>query len=129
MKFEKAPDIQEKIAEIVEILELNHIKHERVVCYRSTRSKSDAIARMWSLPRIWQHALGVKAHYILEVLEESFDKLSVEEQEKTLIHELMHISKRFTGSLVPHNCFGKRIDGRVVGKMHRIYKRQKDTNK
>jgi len=129
MKFERAPDVQERIAEIVNVLEMDHVKHERVVCFRSTESKSDALARMWSLPRIWQDALGVKAHYILEVLEEKFDRLSTEEQEKTLIHELMHISKKFTGSLVPHNCFGKKIDGRTVGKMHRIYKRQRDSNK
>jgi predicted metallopeptidase len=128
MKFEKAPDIQEQIGEIVDVLGFEHIRHERVVCYRSTKSTSDALARMWSLPRIWQDALGVKAHYILEVLAEAYDDLPVEEKEKTLIHELMHISKKFTGSLVPHNCFGKKIDGRTVGKMHRLYKRRKTSN-
>jgi predicted metallopeptidase len=125
MKFERAEDVQERIAHIVEVLDMDHIDPERVVCFRSTLSKSDAQARIWSLPRIWQNALGVQAHYIVEVLAEKYDKLSEEEREKTLIHELMHISKKFTGSLVPHNCFGKRIDGRTVGKMHRIYKRKK----
>ena len=127
MKFEMAPDVQEKIAHIVETLEMNHIDSARVVCYRSTCSKSNAHARIWSLPRIWQNALGVRAHYIVEVLSEKFDSLNEEEQEKTLIHELMHISKKFTGSLVPHNCFGKKIDGRTVRKLHRIYKGQGST--
>jgi predicted metallopeptidase len=122
MKFEPAPDITEKIEHIVKTLEMEHIDASRVKCYRSTKSTANALARIWSLPRIWQDALDVRAHYIIEVLAEKFDCLPQEEKEKTLIHELMHIPKHFTGSLVPHNCFGKKIDGRTVRKIHRIYK-------
>ncbi|PIX50259.1 MAG: hypothetical protein COY38_05610 [Candidatus Aenigmarchaeota archaeon CG_4_10_14_0_8_um_filter_37_24] len=74
------------------------------------------------MPRIWQKALGIKSHYVIEVISEKFDRLDEEDQERTLIHELMHVPKTFSGALVPHNCFGKRIDNRAVEKIYRDYK-------
>jgi predicted metallopeptidase len=124
MKFKKADDVQERINIIVKILDLDHIDIERVVCMRSWKSTSDATARIWAMPRIWQGALGVKAHYIVEVLSEKYDDLSQNEKDKTLIHELMHIPKTFSGALVPHLCFGKKIDGRAVNKLFKEYKRK-----
>jgi len=47
-------------------------------------------------------ALNVKAHYCIEVLSQHFDNQSLDDQEKILIHELMHIPKNFSGALVPH---------------------------
>ena len=124
MKFDRAHDIQVKVNRILFVLDLPHIVRERVVCMRSWGSRSNAIARIWSMPRIWQKALGIKSHYVIEVISEKFDKLREEEQEKTLIHELMHIPKTFSGALVPHNCFGKKIDDRSVNKIYREYKKR-----
>ncbi len=109
--YEVAPDIQERLEDIVRHLpeDFKHVDTRRVVCYRSKGSTARIYARIWSLPGIWQAALGVEAHYVIEVVER-FDKESVAEQEKTLIHELMHIPKTFSGNLVPHKCFGKTID-------------------
>ncbi|MEA3342908.1 MAG: putative metallopeptidase [archaeon] len=121
MKFEPAPDVQERVNKIIEVLELSHITAQNVVCMRSWESKARAYARIWSLPRIWQKALGVEAHYVLEVLSERFDRQSMEDQDRTLIHELMHIPKTFSGALVPHSCFGKRIDRRSVEKLYRVF--------
>ncbi len=122
LKFERAHDIQVKINRLLSVLDFPHIERKRVVCMRSWGSKSKAIARIWSMPRIWQKALGIKSHYVIEVISEKFDKLDEEEREKTLIHELMHIPKTFSGALVPHKCFGKKIDDESVEKIYREYK-------
>ncbi len=119
MKFEPAPDIQERITELVGKLPFPHIDATRIKCFRSSGSKSRANARIWPLSRIWQKALEVKAHYIIEVLSERFDAYGKEEQDKILIHELMHIPKTFSGALVPHLCFGKRINRKAVDELYR----------
>ena len=121
MKFEPAPDVQERVNKIIEVLELSHITAQNVVCMRSSGSKAHAYARIWSLPRIWQKALGVEAHYVLEVISLRFDRQPEEDRDRTLIHELMHIPKTFSGALVPHSCFGKRIDKRSVEKLYRVF--------
>jgi len=126
MRFDLAPDIQEKVNHIIEVLSYNHLDNNRIICIRSYNSKSNALARIWGLSRVWQKVLSVKSHYIIEVLNPRFDKLSKEEQEKTLIHELLHIPKKFSGGLVPHTCFGKRIDSRRV---EEIYKKYFDNSK
>lgn len=118
MKFNPAPDIQERITELVEKLPFPHIDATRIKCFRSSGSTSRANARIWSLPRIWQKALDVKAHYVIEVLAERFDNYGRKEQDKILIHELLHIPKTFSGALVPHLCFGKKIDRKAVEDMY-----------
>ncbi len=123
MKFETAPDIQNQIARIVKILNLDYIDLDRVFCMRSHGSKSRALARIWSFPQVWQKALNVKAHYVIEVISHRFDKLNKEEQEKTLIHELLHIPKRFSGGLTPHKSFGRYIDHKKVDELYRIYRK------
>lgn len=126
MKFEPAPDIQERIASLVERLSFSHVDSSRIKCFRSSGSTSRANARIWSLPRIWQKALDVKAHYIIEVLMERFDSYEKAEQDKILIHELMHIPKTFSGALVPHLCFGKKINRKSVDE---IYRRLNDNSR
>ncbi|MBI2085678.1 MAG: metallopeptidase, partial [Candidatus Aenigmarchaeota archaeon] len=121
-KFVEAPDIKDSITKMVGALNLGQIDIERLFCMRSYGSKGRSIARIWSMPKIWQKAMGIKAHYVIEVVSERFDKLSLDERDRTLIHELMHIPKGFSGGLVPHNCFGKRIDHRSVEKLFNQYK-------
>ena len=123
MKFEEDPGIKCMVDRIVSVLGIN-ADPERLICMRSHGSKGRSIARIWSMPRIWQKALGIKAHYIIEVISEHFDNQSFDEKEKTLIHELMHIPKKFSGGLVPHKCFGKRIDRRAVEKLFAEYRRK-----
>lgn len=104
MRFEPAPDITEKLNYMMSILNYDHIDGKRIVCMRSYGSKSRAIARIWGLSKAWQKALDIKPHYIIEVIHPRFDKLGKEDQEKTLLHELLHIPKKFSGGLVPHLC-------------------------
>ncbi len=97
-----APDVSRRVNYLVHQLNLVYIKPANLVCFRSTQSTSRARARIWSLPKIWQQALGVEAHYCIEVLAEKFDRLSLDDQERVLIHELLHIPKNFSGALIPH---------------------------
>ena len=118
MDFQKAPDVQKRIASLVKKLSFLHIDPKRIVAFRSSGSRSRARARIWSFPRIWQKALKIKPHYCLEVLSEKFDKLTRENQDRVLIHELLHIPKNFSGALLPHRGRGKRrIDGKTVEKL------------
>lgn len=121
MKTELAPDIDKRIKVIVRALCLDHVSGKHIICMRSTGAKTRAIARIWGLPRIWQQALYLNAYYIIEVVSEKFDRLSPEEQDRTLIHELMHVPKTFSGALVPHECFGKKIDYRSVEVLYAQY--------
>lgn len=99
-----------------------HVNPSLIICFRSYGSSSRAIARIWSLPRIWQIGLNLKPHYCIEVISERFDKLPLEEKQRTLIHELMHIPKTFSGALVPHRTRYKRIDRRSVEKIFQIFR-------
>ncbi len=102
MDWDFAKDITDRINFLTSELELDYIKPGQIYSFRSRGSSGRATARIWSLPTIWQLALNIEPHYCLEVISERFDKLSPDEQEKVLIHELMHIPKTFSGALVPH---------------------------
>lgn len=122
MDFYLAEDIKNLIEDIAPKSNFTHIDTSKLICFRSKGSTGRAIARIWSLPRIWQLALRVEPHYCIEVISERFDKLSFEEKQRTLIHELMHIPKTFSGALVPHRTRYRRIDRRSVEKIFQIFK-------
>jgi predicted metallopeptidase len=122
MEFVFAPDIASELKRIIGGLEFGHLKPNSIIAFRSFGSKSRAIARIWSLPRIWQMALQKEAHYCVEVVSEKFDRLSATDKEKVLIHELLHIPKNFSGALLPHRHKSRRIDRRTVEHWHaRLY--------
>lgn len=126
MEVERAPDIQERIEEIILTLELGHIIDARIICMRSRNATARAYARIWSLPSIWQKALEINPFYVIEVLSEKFDRIGYEEQTQVLIHELMHIPKKFSGGLVPHNNRGEAINHANVSKIYQEYKKRKN---
>lgn len=100
--WEEAQDIREHALEIIKTLEFSHINPSRVFFFRTSGSKSRAYARTWPFPKIFQRALGIKPAYVIEVLSEYFDSLDSENQKRVIIHELLHIPKNFSGSLIPH---------------------------
>ena len=102
VNWEKAPDIQVRIAHLISSLELDWVNNSSVHCFRSTNSRARAYARIWGLSSIWQKALRTDAAYCIEVLSEKFDSLSEFKQDEVLLHELCHIPKNFSGSLLPH---------------------------
>lgn len=103
MKYEYAPDLKERMTEIVKTLEMNHVDLSRVECLRSRGSSSRrTIARCHTIGKLMQKAMKVQAFYAIEFLER-FEKLSKKEQDKVIIHELMHIPQTFGGGFRQHD--------------------------
>jgi predicted metallopeptidase len=103
IKYYKSERLTERTKEIALKLKMRH-DFSRIACIESSGSKAKrTIARCHALPRVMQTALGKKAHYVIEVISEQFQKLSREQQDKTLIHELMHIPKAFGGGFRQHD--------------------------
>ena len=117
VQWEKAGDIQVLLEEIIGKIGFTHVKGKDVFCFRSYGATSRARARIWSFPRIWQLALDRQACYVIEVLSQHFDHLPSDDKKRVLIHELLHIPKNFSGSLVPHRTRHSRIDARSVEKL------------
>ncbi|OGC50489.1 hypothetical protein A2716_04775 [candidate division WWE3 bacterium RIFCSPHIGHO2_01_FULL_40_23] len=108
MEFREDEKTLERVRYILKKVDMPYIKAEGLFCVKSRGSRGRAIARIYSFPRVWQLALKLTPKYVIEVISERFDKLARSDMDRVLIHELMHIPKTFSGSLVPHKCFGKR---------------------
>ncbi len=122
IKYFPADEIKNKLTQIVQHLDFNHVDLQRLACFKSTGSQSRAIARCYALSKIWQQTLNTKAHYIIEVISEKFDKLPEDEKEKVLIHELMHIPKSFGGGFRQHDFVCRRNVEILHKKLRNIYK-------
>src|SRR3989338_11489113 len=82
---------------------MDHIDLSRVKCFRSSGSSTRrTIARCHTIGKLMQKAIGVEAHYAIEFLE-IFEKMSKDEQDKVIIHELLHIPKTFGGGFRQHD--------------------------
>lgn len=125
LRYEPTPDVDQLLSGIIEKLNFSHIPRNRVRCFRSHGSKTRyVVARLHSLPRIWQQALGLQAYYAVEVLAEKYDSLSTEEKEKILIHELLHIPKSFGGGFRHHRGW---VTRRRVELLHLTLKRSSES--
>jgi predicted metallopeptidase len=98
----KAPDVKKRTIHLIKALKMDWINVKNIHFLRSNNSKSRAYARIWGLSRVWQMTLEKQPSYIIEVLSEKFDKLSENEKDKVILHELTHIPRNFSGSLLPH---------------------------
>ena len=104
MEYFSAPEIDDEILRIVRSLEWDHIHPQRVRAIRSRGTKSRRVlARCHGLPKALQTGLALPAHYVIELVSENYDRLSEEEQTKTLIHELLHIPRVFGGGFRNHD--------------------------
>jgi len=125
IKYAPAPDLDEKARKISGLL-FPHIKIDNIACLRSYGSKSHStIARCHALGKVMQLGMKTKAFYTIEFISERFDKMTEKEQEKTIIHELMHIPKSFGGGFRHHDfvCQGN------VDLLHQRFERVKNENK
>jgi predicted metallopeptidase len=103
IQYEPAPDIEAQLRRIARRLRMDHIDLKRVKGVRSYGSSSrGVIARCHALPKVMQLALGMDAHYVIEIIQEAYERLSKPEQTKILIHELMHIPQTFGGGFRMH---------------------------
>ncbi len=103
IQYYEAPDIQHRIATIVDILRFDHVDIKHLHCIRSRGSESKrTIARIHGLGRIWQEALQMEPTYVIEVIHEQFDYYPPAAQDRTLIHELMHIPQAAKGGFRHH---------------------------
>jgi len=59
----------------------------------------------------------MKPAYVIEFISEVFEKLSHEQQEEVIIHELLHIPKSFSGGLVPHGKINFHQDTKTLRKI------------
>jgi predicted metallopeptidase len=120
IKYFKALDVKKCVDEIAEALDFFHVVPQFVFCIRSKGSKSTrTVARIHGLGKIWQETLNLPPYYVIEVISERYDKLSEEQREKTLIHELLHIPHGFSGGFRPHKGY---INNEIV---ERLYKKLK----
>ena len=119
IKYEPAPDILERLYEIAKKIGMEHVRFSGVYAVRSHGSQSlGTIARCHALSKIWQKSLGIKAVYIIEVISERFDRMDREQQDKVLIHELMHVPKSFGGGFKHHDT----VNRKNVEKLYKIYR-------
>lgn len=103
MKYKNALDLKMRMSEMVGLLGMGHVDLSRVECVRSFGSSSKrTIARCHALGKLMQNAMKTNAFYAIEFLER-FDRLSRKEQDKVIIHELMHIPKSFGGGFRHHD--------------------------
>jgi len=116
-----APEIKDHIHRILSKLDFSYIDSAKITCYRTYGSSSRSYARIWSFPKIFQHALNIEPHYVIEVLSKYFDTLDEDAQTKVLIHELLHIPKNFSGALLPHKTRGRPLD-KLANQLFNEYK-------
>jgi len=117
MRYEYSSDLQEKAQEISKVL-FPHVKLERIKCYRSYGTSSrGTIARCHALGKLMQKALDVGAFYCLEFISERFDRLSLSDQTKVIIHELMHIPFTFGGGFKHHDV----VNAKSVNRAYELY--------
>ncbi|KKQ24682.1 MAG: Metallopeptidase-like protein [Microgenomates group bacterium GW2011_GWC1_37_12b] len=100
--WENASDIKKLTENIIVEAKVSWVIKADIYYFRSYNSKARAYARIWGLGRVWQQALKIKPSYIIEVISERFDNLDISHKKEILSHELSHIPKNFSGSLIPH---------------------------
>jgi predicted metallopeptidase len=127
IEYSDAPDVKRLADEIADSLDFFHVVPQFVLCVRSRGSTSKrTIARIHGFGRIWQETLNLPPSYVIEVISERYDRMTEEEKEKTIIHELLHIPKGFTGGFRPHRGY---IDHEIVENLHRTFKKQRTSRK
>ena len=117
MNYKLAPEIKRQIRILIKQLGFDHIKANQIHCIRSFDAKTRAFARIWGMAKLFKEVAGLAPHYIIEVNARRFDKLPEREKIKTLIHELMHIPKTFSGALLSHRGPHHEISDREVEKI------------
>ena len=120
IQYYDAPDIRNRIETIVDVLKFDHVDLKNIRCIRSRGSKAKrTIARIHGLGRIWQRSLNMDPTYVIEVIHELFDYYPPEAQDRTLIHEIMHVPQTAKGGFRHHKNY---VTSPNVETWHKRYK-------
>ncbi|UCH56859.1 MAG: metallopeptidase [Candidatus Bathyarchaeota archaeon] len=123
IEYFPAPDIKERVDHIIDLLRFEHVRPDSVYCVRSRGSKAArTIARIHGRGRIWQ-AVGLKPAYVIEIIAERFDNLTMDDQDRTLIHEVLHIPHGFKGGFRHHRNY---VNAETVETWYNRYRQKKD---
>jgi len=125
IEWVSAPDVKKRVSFLADTLDIDWIRKSRIFCFRSTDAKTRAYARIWGFSRIWQKALREQPAYVIEVVSEKYDSLPAFEQDKVLLHEMTHIPRNFSGSLIPHIRRGERNFEDKVRTLIALYNRRR----
>ena len=93
MRWSLCRQTHARLRKIVGALGFTHVDPSRIFCVRGYGSTSEAWARIWGLPTLWQQVLGIRPAYVVEIIEPEFSHLPRAEQDRVLIHELLHIPR------------------------------------
>jgi hypothetical protein len=63
-----------RLRKIIGALRFTHVDPSRIFCVRGYGSTSEAWARIWGLPTLWQQVLGIRAAYVVEIIEPEFSR-------------------------------------------------------
>ncbi|TMI77322.1 MAG: metallopeptidase [Bacillati bacterium ANGP1] len=121
MQWRSASDLFDRLRRMVRALDLNYVDVRRIRCVRVTGSRANALARIWGLPPVFQDALRLRPHYVIEFMVPAFDRLPREEQDRVIIHELLHIPRTFSGGIRPERSPSMSINRHTVERYYRQY--------
>lgn len=117
LEWLQALDIEVRLDTLIRKAKVDWVKRDQIYAYRSKHANTRAYARIWGLARIWQTALSIPPSYVIEVVSEKFDKLGEADKDKVLLHEIAHIPKNFSGSLLAHTHRG---EGSFHGRLNKL---------
>ncbi len=123
IRYYEAPEIKQHVDQLAAECEFFHVVPQFVYVVRSKGSKAQrTIARIHGLGKLWQGVLNMPPAYTIEVISEIYDHMDPVEQEKTLIHELMHIPGGFGGGFRPHKGY---VERRMVDQVYEKLKKKR----
>lgn len=108
LKFVPDYRLRQVLETIVQELRLTHIKIDRVYIVWSKGSRTTALARIWGIPSPFIKLRICEPTYVIELVVEKFSKLSCDEMIETIVHELLHIPRSFSGGLRSHGEWSKK---------------------
>ncbi|HYM90627.1 MAG TPA: putative metallopeptidase [bacterium] len=121
MRWDLCRKTHARLRKIVGALGFTHVDPSRIFCVRGYGSTSEAWARIWGLPTLWQQVLEIRPAYVVEIIEPEFSRLPRAEQDRVLIHELLHIPRTFSGAIRPHRTPAFRINRKTVERFYQRY--------
>ncbi len=97
VEYLDAPEIKERAKLIADRFLLDHIDFNRVHCYRYTSPTRTAAKIIGFFKTLQLVHPEIEPYYVIVFNDHNFARSSKEEQDITILHELLHIPKTFSG--------------------------------